>query len=277
MLKSILDKFYKEYDFRNGIVLDPIEFPHKYKRPEDVEIVGFIASCFAYGRVDLFKPVINALLFKMGKSPYDFLLGFNLNKHRDLFSGTKYRFNKSDDIIAFFYALHKILKKFGSIESVFELHYRDEDSDIKNGLAGLVETILNTDISPVYRKNIKPYGFVQFFPSPEKGSACKRMNLFLRWMIRNRDIDFGIWHGIPKNKLVIPLDTHIARIARCLGFTKRSSQDWKTAVEITEALKQFDSEDPLKYDFALCHQGISKVCSKLHCKNCSLFLKGLAK
>lgn len=272
-MKSILDKFYKEYDFKNRVVRDPIEFPHKYKKRDDIETAGFIASCFAYGRVDLFKPVINALLSKMGKSPYDFLLSFNLSKHRSLFSGVKYRFNKSDDIIALFYALHKMLKKFGSIESVFKLHYRHEDSNTGNGLVGLVKTILNTNISPVYRKDIKPYGFIQFFPSPEKGSACKRMNLFLRWMIRDRDIDFGIWHGIPKNKLVIPLDTHIARIGRCLGFTKRASQDWKMAVEITEALKQFDSEDPLKYDFALCHQGISKFCSKIHCKNCSLFLK----
>ena len=103
-------------------------------------------------------------------------------------------------------------------------------------------------------------GLIQFFPSPSKGSACKRMNLFLRWMIRKRDIDFGIWKGIPENKLIIPLDTHIAKISRCLGFTKRRSQDWKMAVEITDALKKLDPDDPLKYDFAMCHYGISGLC-----------------
>jgi uncharacterized protein (TIGR02757 family) len=96
------------------------------------------------------------------------------------------------------------------------------------------------------------------------------MNLFLRWMIRDKDIDFGIWKGIPKNKLIIPLDTHIARISRCLGLTKRASQDWKMAEEITGALKTLDPEDPLKYDFALCHQGISGVCSARHCDDCGL-------
>ena len=97
------------------------------------------------------------------------------------------------------------------------------------------------------------------------------MNMFLRWMIRDRDIDFGIWKGIPKNKLVIPLDVHIARISRCLGFTLRSTQDWKMAVEITEFLKTMDPEDPVKYDFALCHQGIAGVCSAMHCDECALF------
>jgi uncharacterized protein (TIGR02757 family) len=97
------------------------------------------------------------------------------------------------------------------------------------------------------------------------------MNLYLRWMIRDRDIDFGLWQGIPKDKLIIPLDTHIARIGKCLGLTERSSADWKMAAEITASLKRLDSSDPLKYDFALCHQGIAGVCSAKKCEGCSLF------
>ncbi len=267
-LKEVLDRFYSEYDFEGRISRDPIEFPHKYNQPADIEISGIIASCFAYGRVDLFKPVVKAVLSPMGSSPRDFLLDFSL-KQRSLFSGLNYRFNKNDDILCLLYGLAEVLRKYGSIERLFKLHYQDSDLDIGNGLTGFVKTILDFDTSVIYGKNVRTRGFLQFFPLPDRGSACKRMNLFLRWMIRDRDIDFGIWKGIPKSRLIIPLDTHIARISRCLGFTKRSSQDWKTAVEITDALKAFDPNDPLKYDFALCHQGISGLCDKMRCRECA--------
>lgn len=270
LLKQILDRLYNEYDFQGRITYDPIEFPSRYKKPEDIEVSGLISTCFAYGRVDLFKPVIEKLLSVMGENPYDFLLNFSLKRHRHLFTDIRYRFNQSGDIICLLYSLSRLLKRYGRIEDAFKLYYRDNDINIGNGLTGLVDRLSGINTSVVYGRNIKPRGFAQFFPTPRKGSACKRINLFLRWMIRDRDIDFGIWRGIPKNKLVIPLDTHIARISKCLGFTKRTSIDWETAMEISESLKKFDPEDPLKYDFALCHQGISKVCSRIKCKNCSL-------
>jgi uncharacterized protein (TIGR02757 family) len=272
-LKQSLDRFYREYDFQGRVRFDPIELPHQYSSPEDIEVSGFLAACFAYGKVDLFKPVVKSILSIMGSSPCDFLLHFNIRRQRDLFSGLRYRFNRTDDIIGLLYVLSRVIKKHGSIESVFKLHYRKNDTSIEAGLAGLVDIFLGMDTDAVYGDDLKRDGFLQFLPSPARGSACKRMNMFLRWMIRDRDIDFGIWTGIPKNKLVIPLDVHIARISRCLGFTRRSAQDWKTAVEITESLKTIDPEDPLKYDFALCHQGIARVCSSMHCSECVLFGK----
>lgn len=271
-LKKILDRLYNTYDFKNRSLYDPIEFPHQYKTPEDVEISGFIASCFAYGRVDLFKPVIRKILSIMGKSPYEFLTSFNIKKKGRLFSDIKYRFNQNEDIVCLLSMISKILKRHESLEILFKKYYKDTHEDISEGLNGMVREFLAIDTSVVYGENIKPNGLLQFFPSPEKGSACKRMNLFLRWMVRDRDIDFGIWKGIPKNKLIIPLDIHIARISRCLGFTARRSQDWKMAKEITESLKRFDSEDPLKYDFALCHQGITKACAKMNCDSCELLI-----
>ncbi|MDI6729677.1 MAG: DUF2400 family protein, partial [Thermodesulfovibrionales bacterium] len=204
-LKQTLDRLYNTYDFKERILHDPIEFPHQYKRPEDIEVSGFIASCFAYGRVDLFKTVVKKILSTMGGSPYDFLLDFNLKRHGHLFSGIKYRFNENSDIICLLYVLNMALKKYKRLDVLFKLHCWSDDQNIGIGLTGFVESLLSTDTSPVYGKNIKPVGFLQFFPSPKKGSACKRMNLFLRWMIRDRDIDFGIWKGVPKNKLVIPL------------------------------------------------------------------------
>jgi len=149
-----------------------------------------------------------------------------------------------------------------------------EHEDIGHALTGFVKHFLSIDTSPVYGRNIRPSGLKQLFPSPENGSACKRMNLFLRWMVRTKDIDLGVWNKIHPSKLIIPLDTHIARISRCLGLTKRKAPDWKTAKEITESLKKLDPDDPLKYDFALCHQGISGLCkgerSKDTCASCAI-------
>ncbi|TAL25417.1 MAG: TIGR02757 family protein [Nitrospirae bacterium] len=273
-IKRLLNRFYREYNFRERMPQDPIEFPHRYKNPEDIEIAGFIASCFAYGRVGLFKPVIGRILAIMGGSPHDFLLDFKIKRQGKLFSGINYRFNKNKDIVCLIYIISELFRTHKSIENTFALFYTEDDIDTGHGLTGFIDYILKIDTSGVYGRDIKPVGFLQFFPSPEKGSACKRMNLFLRWMIRDKDIDFGIWRSIPKNKLVIPLDTHIARISRCLGFTERKANDWKTAVEITESLKKLDAQDPLKYDFAMCHHGIAGLCGtkpsgeNAGCKRC---------
>ncbi len=271
-LRRTLDTFYREYDFRQRLLHDPIEFPHRYKNSRDIEIAGFLACSFAYGRIDLFKPVVEKILSIMGKSPYDFLLNFSIARQAKRFQGIQYRFNKNEDIICLLFMLQRILREEGSLENVFMQHYQDADENIGNGLAGLMEKFLALDTTKIYGRSIKPSGLLQFFPSPAKGSTCKRPNLFLRWMVRDRDIDLGIWKSVPKNKLVIPLDTHIMKISRCLGFTLRNSPDWKTAVEITEALKKFDPADPLKYDFALCHQGVSGLCQgkreKSACTGC---------
>ena len=271
-LKKVLDGFYEGYNFSGRIPYDPIRFSHGYKNPRDIEVSAFISSSLAYGRVALFTAVVEKVLSFMGKSPYDFLLGFDAKKNRKLFLGIKYRFNENYDIICLLFLLHMILKRYSSLEHAFQSFYSPDDPDIGRGLTGLMEAFLKTDTSQVYGKDVRPPGLVQFFPSPAKGSACKRANLFLRWMVRDRDIDFGIWKDIPKSKLIIPLDTHIARISRCLGFTARKTQDWKTAAEVTGALKKLDPEDPMKYDFALCHQGISGLCGRgeENCRTCLL-------
>jgi uncharacterized protein (TIGR02757 family) len=269
-LKRTLNRLYLGYNFGERMRSDPIEFPHRYKNAPDVEVVAFLSSSFAYGRVGIFKSIVERILSHMGASPYDFLLHLDIKKARRSFSGIRYRFNENEDILCLLFALHSILKRNSSIETAFRKSYYQDDADIGRGLSGLMRTMLEIDTTKVYGRDARPAGYLQFFPSPANGSACKRANLFLRWMIRDRDIDFGIWNGIPKNKLVIPLDTHIARISRCLGFTERRSQDWKTAVEITLALKVLDPQDPLKYDFALCHHGISGICKGKteSCKSC---------
>ncbi|MBI5098338.1 MAG: TIGR02757 family protein [Nitrospirae bacterium] len=273
-LKKTLDKFYNEYNFKKRIKHDPIEFPHKYSNPDDIEIAGFIASCFAYGKVDLFKSVIEKILKPGGKHPAGFFKDFNLSGDKKHLQGISYRFNKEDDVLCFVYMISHTLKEWGSLKNIFYHYYKLEQEDIKYALEKFANYFMNIDTSPVYGRNIKPNGLKQFFPSPESGSACKRLNLFLRWMVRTKDIDFGIWNKISSSKLIIPLDTHIARISRCLGLTKRKASDWKTAKEITESLKKLDPEDPLKYDFALCHQGVSRLCRGVKfretCSTCAL-------
>lgn len=260
VLKKTLDRFYREYNFGERLKHDPIEFPHRYSNPEDKEVAGFIASCFAYGKVDLFKPVIEKILNAGGERPSRFFRSIDLKRDAGYFEGISYRFNKEKDIVCLVYLLSEALKEWGSLKNLFYHHYSPGHDDIREALSGFVEYLLSIDTSPVYGRNIKSRGLAQLLPSPVNGSACKRMNLFLRWMVRRKDIDFDIWDKVSASSLIIPLDTHIAKISRCLGFTKRKASNWKTAKEITEALKKFSPQDPLKYDFALCHQGISGLC-----------------
>lgn len=275
-IKQILDKFYKEYNFNERLKHDPVEFPHRFSDPKDIEVSGFIAACFAYGKVELFKPVIEKILEPGGRHPGEYFKEFDLKRDAGYFREISYRFNKGQDVLCFIYMISQVLKKWGTLQNLFYHHYNPDHTDIRNALDGFVKSFLETDTTPVYGKNIKPPGMTQLLPIPERGSACKRMNLFLRWMVRSKDIDFGIWDKIPPAGLIIPLDTHIAKISRCLGLTKRSASDWKTAKEITEALRQLDAEDPLKYDFALCHHGISGLCkgekSVEVCASCALSL-----
>jgi len=259
-LKKRLDRLYSTYDFGRRLKHDPIEFPHRYSDPLDIEIAGFIASQFAYGRIDSFKPVIEGILHVCGKSPYEFLLNFDIRRDSGYLQGISYRFSSSDDVLCLLYMISCMLRRFGSLKEAFYHHYREGNNETGHALSGFVRSFLDIDTTPVYKKDVRPHGLRHFFPLPEKGSACKRLNLFLRWMVRRRDIDFGIWEEVQPSELIIPLDTHITRIGRCLGLTKRRTPDWKTALEITESLRRFDPEDPLKYDFVLCHYGVSGGC-----------------
>lgn len=260
LLKTTLERFYREYDFQERLRHDPVEFPRRYPEPADAEIAGFFASCLSYGRVTLFRPVIERILEPCGSHPAKFLRGFDPEKHGGAFRGIRYRFNREEDVLCLLYLTGAVMRKWGSLRDLFYAGYSTGHQDTGSAIQGFFEEFLSLDTSPVYGRNIKPGGLLHFFPLPAAGSACKRMNLFIRWMVRRRDIDLGLWTRIPPSRLTMPLDTHIIRISRCLGLTERSDSSWRTAREITESLKQLDSRDPLKFDFALCHQGISGEC-----------------
>lgn len=261
---------YMACDLRSRVPSDPIRAPLRYKNKEDAEAAGFIAAAMAYGGVKSFLPVIDAVLSPMGASPGAFLREFHPKKQGGLFRGIRYRFSTTDDILCLFYAMGNVVRRRGSLEAAFIKHHEAGDPDIERALAGFMDEFLGVDTSAVYGKKVRPRGYRFFFPSPRDGSPCKRANLFLRWMVRSKAPDLGLWRGVSPSKLVIPLDTHLGRVSRCLGLTARKSNDWRTAVEITSALRAFDPLDPVRYDFALCHLGISGLCSGSRCPDCGL-------
>ncbi len=237
-MKQNLDDLVKKYETKDFIKDDPIQFPHRFKDKRDIEISAFIASLFAFGKRELFVKQLN-YLFSFAHSPYELISDF---KKYNL-EGFLYRFIKSQDTIELLRLLNKlyILDK-SSLEELFFEH------DLKKA----------TDY--FYSNSICPNspGFCFIFAKPEKKSAMKRLNMFLRWMVRDGIVDFGIWKSIKKSELLIPLDTHVLNISRKFGLLKRKNGDIKSAIELTEKLKEFDENDPVKYDFALFGLGIDE-------------------
>lgn len=276
-LRPYLDSFLKSFDYGRHVREDPVWFVHQYEMPRDQEIVALFASCLAYGRVDKILEFLHSLFKQMGKRPYEFMLNFDPKKDRSKFHAFTYRFHRGRHIACFIYLLKQTLIKYGSLEALFLEGYSPENADLKKTLSAFVEKILGADVSPFYRSGQLPKNSpVRFFlPSPELESTCKRLNLFLRWMIRGPDrVDFGLWKNVRPAHLMIPLDTHVARICRYLGLSNMASASWKMACQITENLKLLDAEDPVKYDFAICHLGISGDCPSrpdiLKCSPCPL-------
>lgn len=271
-IKDFLESLYREYIKEKYNINDPIIFPSRFDRPQDIEVVALIASSFAYGSVNLFIKKIDEVLNNLGKSPYEYILNFDIEKsNKNMFDNFRYRFNNGDDVLALIYGLSKTLRKWGRLKNLF-LNYFEKTKDLKSSLIEFTNEIKRYINDEPYFSN-KKLNVNRLIASPEKKSACKRLNLFLRWMVRDQDIDFGIWKEIGKENLIIPLDTHVGRISRCLGLLKRKSNDWNSAVELTNSLKKFDPHDPLKYDFALCHIGIERVCNQQNCDGCIIKTK----
>ncbi len=253
-LKKKLDYHYKYFDY-SRISPDPLEFPHRYKNFYDIEISAFISSVFAFGNVKQINNSLEKIHSVMNNRPHEFVKKYTLKAGLKKFENTKHRFYTTEDIANFFSALNKIYSIYGSLKYLFLLYYFDKEINLKNAISSFSQHFLNI----ISGKN-KPTNGTRFMvPDPIKGSACKRMNLFLRWMVRKDELDFGLWNEISPSQLVIPVDTHIAKICKQLKLTKEKAVSWKMAEEITEQLKKFDPDDPVKYDFAICHIGMRKL------------------
>lgn len=275
-LKTTLDAL---YETRSTVHLanDPLSFCHRFSTPEDREIAGLIASSFAYGNVKIILRNLEFIFSRIAPSPRSFVETFDPAKDKELFSGFKHRFNDASDLCALLYAVRLMLAECGSIERFLAKGYDPPSENLSSALTKFSAAVLAFDYTPVFGSPNPPQDsyFSFLFPSPASGSACKRLCMYLRWMIRPSDgIDLGVWQTIPPAKLIIPVDAHIQRICRLLGLTARKQADWKMACEITAALRKFSPIDPVKYDFSICHLGISEGCSGSgadRCGDCVLF------
>jgi uncharacterized protein (TIGR02757 family) len=250
-LKQILDNLYATYSYEY-IDTDPILFPHRFKSYENIEIASLISALLAYGNVKQIKKSLAKIFNIMGEDPYFFVKNFDPNKN--YFNGFVHRFNTGEDISQLIHSIKIIYNKYGNIKNLFFNNYDPNADNLNAALDKFTKNVLKIVCRDTAR--LVPTGFRYFFPTPFDGSPCKRLNLFLRWMVRSDKVDFGLWKEIPTNKLIIPLDTHIFRISKNLGLTKLNSPNLKACLEITKNLKKFDPADPVKYDFSLTRLGI---------------------
>jgi len=259
-LKQPLDRLCREFDWTLRVKQDAIQFPLRYSDPADIELAGLFASCMAYGRVDLFGPWVDWTLERMGESPARFVLGFDVRKHGKVFAGFGYRFNRERDVLAFCLAAQRLLASHGSLGAFFLEGYSVEHPHVGPALERFAQGFRAQDLSAVFARNRLSYGFKHWFPLPSTGGACKRLHLYLRWMVRREAPDFGIWPGVPPSALLMPVDTHVENMARSVGLTRRRSRNWLMVEEITAKLRDLDPGDPVRYDFALCHKRMSGQC-----------------
>ena len=243
--KNDLEKIYKKYNKRALVCPDPLQFLYEYKTMEDREIVGLVASSLAYGRVAQILKSVEKILSIM-TSPRAFLEKNSKEKISKLFAGFKHRFTTGEDMSALLYAAKCMIKKHGSIGCAVRACLSEDDENILAAMQKFVE-----EMSKYAGRSL-----AGILPSPKDKSACKRLNLYFRWMVRSDEVDPGGWDFISPSLLVVPMDTHMHDIAKRFGFTKRKQADAQTSIEVTRAFKTFAPNDPVKYDFALTRFGI---------------------
>jgi uncharacterized protein (TIGR02757 family) len=258
-LKSILDRLYGEFNYPDSAT-DPIQIVRRFTWADDREVVGFCASALAFGRVTSVIQSIERLLAIMGDRPAEYVRRFDPRRDRPAFRDFVHRWTRGDDLAALVWILRQMLDRAGSIEGFLAEGYDAAASDVGAALDSFSTRALALDIRAAYGRVPPRPGVCYFFPRPSAGSACKRLNLFLRWMVRRDALDLGVWSRISRASLVVPLDTHVIRVGRCLRLTRYTSPGWPMAREITASLRLLDPSDPVKYDFALCHLGMMNAC-----------------
>ncbi len=248
-LKQLLDAKEAEFNKTDFIVNDPISIPHQFTHLQDIEIMGLFAATLAWGQR---KTIINKcqlLVDMMGGTPHDFVLN---HQEEDLkpFLHFKHRTFNATDVLYFMAFLKNYYTNHTSLETAFAQHLKPTDEHVGNALIGFHNTFFSLPDYPTRTR--------KHLATPERKSACKRLNMFLRWMVRcdNNEVDFGLWKKIKPAQLLCPLDVHVDRVARRYGLISRKQTDWKTVVELTNRLKLFDAHDPVKYDFALFGIGV---------------------
>ncbi|MHC4119493.1 MAG: TIGR02757 family protein [Planctomycetota bacterium] len=268
--RDVLERLYAKYNHRRLVKPDPLQFLYRYSEPADVEVVGLLASGLAYGRVQQIEKSLSRLLERVGDSPSDFVRKFD-SRGRARLKDFKHRFTSGDDISDLLELLRDVYDRFGSIEQFFAQGLNPGDTNIIPALSKFCDSLCAMYSQ---RRSGEPgRGLKYLLASPTRGSACKRLNLFLRWMIRDDDVDPGPWSSIDKAKLIVPIDVHMGRLCKILGLYDRKTVTLSAAVEITESFAEIEPADPVKYDFALSRIGIVENCDGGYrpvCNECEL-------
>lgn len=258
-MKAEIDRLYAGFNHPES-ALDPIQIVRRYARLDDREVVAFIAAGLAFGRVASVMASIEAVLRVLGPRPARAVRMFDPGRDGAPLRPLGHRWTRGVDFVALIWILRQLLEEHGSLEQACAHGVGSDAPDVGDALERFSSAARNVSLRPAYGRVPASPGVYYFFTRPSSGSACKRMNLFLRWMVRRDEVDPGGWTAIAPRQLVVPLDTHTIRVGRCLRFTKRVSPGWKMAVDITTALRAFDPDDPVRYDFALCHHSMMGGC-----------------
>ena len=248
-LKAFLETKFKEYDQPSFILADPVCIPHGFTKKQDIEIAGFFAAIFSWGNRTTIINKSKELMQLMGNEPHAFCTQHSDNDLKKLLSFKHRTFNPTD--LLYFVSFFKMhYQNNSSLETAFTKWMKPADATVENALNGFYQYFFSMEDVP--RRTMK------HIASPAKKASCKRLNMYLRWMVRKdkQGVDFGIWKKIAPSQLVIPLDVHVARVARHFKLLQRKPTDWIAAVELTNELKKFDPADPAKYDYALFALGV---------------------
>ncbi len=259
-LRLHLDPLYAAFNHERSAT-DPIELVRPYADPRDREVAGFIAAGLAFGNVISVMQSVGTVLERMGPSPAAYVRQFEPAVHTGQFATFVHRWTRGVDIVALLWVLRQMLDRSGSIEGFFAEGDDPSAADVGDGLESFTTRAMALDLRRAYgrRVPVRP-GVAYFFTKPSHGSACKRLNLFLRWMVRRDSVDLGVWTQVAASRLIVPLDTHVIRLGRCLRLTTYTSPGWRMAADITRTLRGLDPADPVRFDFSLCHVGMMGRC-----------------
>ncbi len=276
-LQPRLDELYASFNFPDS-AFDPIQVVRRYDRVEDRELIAFIAAGLAFGRVASVVNSIETVCAVLGPTPADFIRRFDPATDSAPLLPLVHRWIRGRDIVALLWILKTMLDEAGSLEAYYAKGWSPDAADVSDSLESFSERARAIDLKPAYGKVPKVPGVYFFFSRPSSGGACKRLNLFLRWMVRTDGVDPGGWKTPLAGQLVIPLDTHTIRSGKCLRLTKRASPGWKMAADITASLRAIDPADPVRYDFSLCHLSMMGACGyKTKQRDSQCPLKGVCK
>ncbi|MEO6222432.1 MAG: TIGR02757 family protein [Vicinamibacterales bacterium] len=257
--RTRLDQLYADFNHPES-AFDPIQVVRRYERLDDREVIAFIAAGLAFGRVASVVASIEAVCDVLGPSPAAAVRRFDPTRDGARLLPLVHRWIKGRDLVALLWMLRRMLDEAGSLEAYFAKGCAADAADVSDALESFSSRARAIDLQPAYGRVPEAPGVYFFFTRPSSGGACKRLNLFLRWMVRRDGVDPGGWQTPHASQLVIPLDTHTIRAGRCLRLTKRISPGWKMAADITSALRTLDHADPVRYDFSLCHLSMMGAC-----------------